>query len=79
LSSADGARWSEVPYEALHSLRDGRGAPEALWDALVGDDGLPTLLHLAEVRYLEGSFGDPFVLAPIVEFAFCEQRDPGKH
>jgi hypothetical protein len=79
LAESQGVRWAEVPYEALLTLGDARDAIRHLWDALVGGDGLQTLLRLAAVRYVHGTFGDPFTLAPIVEVAFCEDRVQGRH
>jgi len=58
LAAVDGARWTEVPYEALLTLGDARVAIAALWDALIADDGLATLLRLADARYAKGTIGD---------------------
>lgn len=79
LAAADGTRWAEVPYEALLTLSDARAAIAELWDALIADDGLATLLRLADVRYAKGTIGDPHALAPIIEVAFCDKQMLGKH
>lgn len=71
-----GDRWREVPYEALLTLGDAELAIQQLWGALTADKatGLSTLLRLAQARYVKGTFGDPFALAPIVKVAFCDGR-----
>ncbi|HEY5516438.1 MAG TPA: hypothetical protein VIK12_09555, partial [Pengzhenrongella sp.] len=74
LAAVDGARWAEIPYEALLTLGNARAAIAELWDALIAEDGLATLLRLADVRYAKGTIGDPYALAPIVEVAFCDNR-----
>jgi hypothetical protein len=75
LASAEGDRWLEVPYEALLTLGDADSAIRELWDSLTAQDGeaLGTLLRLAEARYVDGTIGDAFALAPVVRVAFCEQ------
>lgn len=78
LAAVDGARWTEIPYEALLTLGNARAAIADLWDALIADDGLATLLRLADVRYAKGTIGDPYALAPIVEVAFCDNRLLGR-
>jgi len=77
LAESEGVRWIEVPYEALFTLGDARDALTELWDVLVADGGIDTLLRLATVRYVQAGFGDQFALAPIVDIAFCEERDLG--
>lgn len=78
LAAIDGARWLEVPYEALLTLGNARVAIGVLWDALDADDGIATLLRLADARYAKGSIGDPYALAPVVEVAFCDRRTLGR-
>ncbi len=75
ISDANGVRWSEVPFEALLTLGNADAAIRELWDTLTKGDGaaLATLLRLAEGRYVDGTVGDPFALAPIVRVAFCER------
>ena len=73
LASLDGARWLEIPYEALLTLGDASRALEELWEPLTAGDGLSALLRLADARYAQGSVGDPHALAPIVEVAFCQK------
>lgn len=75
IARAEGNRWSEVPYEALLTLSDAESAIQELWGKLEEDDyhGLKTLLRLAEQRYVQGTFGDPFALAPVVQAVFGEQ------
>lgn len=75
ISDSHGERWLEVPFEALLTLGDAESAIRELWDALSVDDGaaLATLFRLAEARYIEGTIGDAFALAPLVRVAFCER------
>jgi hypothetical protein len=74
IASAQGDRWLEVPYEALLTLGDAESAIRDLWGTLTEDDcaGLTTLLRLAEARYVSGTIGDAFALAPLVKVTFCE-------
>lgn len=71
-----GERWVEIPYEALLTVGDAELAIQELWTALVADnaEGLRTLLRLGQSRYVHGTIGDPFALAPIVKVAFCGGR-----
>ena len=71
-----GDRWLEIPYEALLTLGDAELAIQELWGALKADNsaGLKTLLRLAQSRYVNGTVGDPFSLAPIVKVTFCDGR-----
>lgn len=75
IASAQGDRWLEVPYEALLTLGDAEPALRELWGTLTdnGSAGLGILLRLAEVRYVHGTIGDAFALAPLVKVAFCER------
>lgn len=75
ISHDHGERWLEVPFEALMTLGHAESAIRGLWDALTADDGasLATLLRLAEARYVNGTIGDAFALAPLVKVAFCER------
>lgn len=75
IAEAHGARWSEVPFEALLMLGDADRAIRDLWDSLTDGDAtaLSTLLRLAEARFVSGRFGDVFALAPLVKVAFCER------
>lgn len=81
LGEVEGVRWSEVPVEALLGLGDTRDAIEQVWDDLAADGqaGLKILLRLAQLRYGNGSFADPFALAPVVAATFCSDRDLGQH
>lgn len=74
IAAVHGARWMEVPYEALLTLGDGRAALEDLWEILGAGDSLATLLRLAEARFTKGTIGDPYALAPVVEVTFCQGR-----
>lgn len=76
IASTQGNRWREVPYEALLTLGDAELALRELWVNLNDDEstGLGILLRLAEARYVHGSTGDAFALAPLVKVAFCERR-----
>lgn len=75
IASAQGDRWLEVPYEALLTLGDAESAIRELWGILTENDcaALITLLRLAEARYVSGTIGDAFALAPLVKVAFCER------
>jgi hypothetical protein len=75
IASTQGDRWLEVPYEALLTLGDAEPALRELWGDLTDNDsaGLGILLRLAEVRYVHGTVGDTFALAPLVKVAFCER------
>ncbi|WP_277213148.1 helix-turn-helix domain-containing protein [Isoptericola croceus] len=75
IAEAHGARWSEVPFEALLTLGGADQAIRELWDSLTDGDAtaLATLLRLAEARFVSGTFGDVFALAPLVKVAFCER------
>ena len=73
IAEAHGTRWSEVPFEALLTLGGAEQAIRELWDALAEGDGasLATLLRLAEARFVTGTIGDVFALAPLVQVGFC--------
>lgn len=75
IAQAHGERWLEVPFEALLTLGDAEAAIRELWETLTADDGssLTTLLRLAEARYVNGTIGDAFALAPLVKVAFCDR------
>jgi hypothetical protein len=75
VAAAQGDRWLEVPYEALLTLGDAEGAIRDLWPMMIENDcaGLATLLRLAEARYVRGTIGDAFALAPLMKVAFCER------
>lgn len=75
IADEHGGRWSEVPYEALLTIGNAEAALRDLWPALAAEQnaGLATLLRLAELRYVNGTIGDPFALAPIVRVVFCER------
>ncbi|GAB3582353.1 hypothetical protein GCM10027406_25010 [Leifsonia lichenia] len=75
IASTQGDRWLEVPYEALLTLGDAEPALRELWGSLTDHDsaGLGILLRLAEVRYVNGTIGDAFALAPLVKVVFCDR------
>lgn len=79
IANEHGERWLEVPFEALLTLGNAELAIRGLWDALTADSGasLATLLRLAEARYVKGTIGDPFALAPLIKIAFCERPTIG--
>lgn len=80
LAARHGARWPEVPAEALLTLADAKDALAEAWPSLAAAQGeLATLLRLAEQRYTKVGFGDSVVLAPLVELAFCRGTDHGQH
>lgn len=76
IASAQGDRWLEVPFEALLTLGDAESAIRELWETLTENNyaALTTLLRLAEARYVSGTIGDAFALAPLVKVIFCERR-----
>jgi hypothetical protein len=80
LAVSHGDRWLEVPYEALLTLGGAENAIRDLWGTLTADDGasLATLLRLAEARYVNGTIGDAFALAPLVRVAFCDRPTIGR-
>ena len=77
IASAQGDRWLEIPYEALLTLGDAESAIRELWGTLTDNKlaSLTTLLRLAEARYVSGTIGDAFALAPLVKVAFCERPE----
>lgn len=79
IANDHGERWSEIPFEALLTLGNAEQAIRGLWDALTANDGvaLATLLRLAEARYVKGTIGDPFALAPLVRVVFCDRPSIG--
>lgn len=80
IATAHGDRWLEVPFEALLTLGDASSAIRQLWGPLIENNcsDLVTLLRLAEGRYVNGSVGDTFVLAPLVKVIFCDAPElPG--
>ncbi|MBT2493687.1 ATP-binding protein, partial [Streptomyces sp. ISL-96] len=81
LREAEGERWAEVPIEALLTLGDAQTAIEHVWDELAADDhhGVQTLLRLARLRYVTGTFGDPFALAPVIAVTYCSDLDLGQY
>ena len=66
VAGTGGARWSEVPLEALLTLPD---ALDRAWSALSTDpeQGLATLIRVALQRYTAFGIGDSHVLAPLIE------------
>jgi len=75
IASAEGDRWLEVPYEALLTLGNAASVIRELWATLTENNcaALGTLLRLAEARYVSGTIGDAFALAPLVKVTFCER------
>ncbi|MEU7890840.1 hypothetical protein AB0B54_35520 [Microbispora bryophytorum] len=75
IANAQGDRWLEVPYEALLTLGDAESAIRELWGTLTENNcaALMTLLRLAETRYVTGTIGAAYALAPLVKVAFCER------
>jgi hypothetical protein len=75
IANAHGDRWLEVPYEALLTLGDAEAAIRELWGTLTENNcaALMTLLRLAETRYVTGTIGDAYSLAPLVKVAFRER------
>lgn len=79
IAADHGERWLEIPFEALLTLGDAQKAIRDLWETFTADDGssLATLLRLSEARYVNGSIGDAFALAPLVRVAFCDRPTIG--
>jgi hypothetical protein len=77
IARAHGDRWLEVPYEALLTLGDAESTIRELWETPTENNcaGLMTLLRLAEARYVSGTIGDAFALAPLVKVVFCERPE----
>ncbi|MGY2011285.1 hypothetical protein ACW9HC_30290 [Nocardia gipuzkoensis] len=77
IAAEHGDRWLEIPYEALLTLGNAESALGELWGTLTENNcaGLIRLLRLAEARYVKGTQGDAFALAPLVEVFFCERRE----
>jgi hypothetical protein len=75
-----GKRWAELPLEALLTLGDGGAALKRAWPGISGGDAkeLDTALRIASQRYTTHGFGEPYVLAPLVEFAYCGSGDHGQ-
>lgn len=73
LAADRGERWAELPLEALFTLARAKEALTAVWSMLIADGrrGLGVLLRLALTRYCQHGVGDPVVLAPLVELAYC--------
>jgi hypothetical protein len=71
-----GARWAELPLEAMLTLGSAGEALAAAWPALVAGEreGVATLLRLALHRYSRHGVGDPVILAPLVELT-CAHWD----
>lgn len=80
LASGHGARWEEVPLEALLTLGSAEEALAQAWPALLEDDGakVSTLLRLARQRYSKFGVGDIQVLAPLVKLTFCSDEGFGQ-
>jgi hypothetical protein len=80
LGERHGSRWAEVPLEALLTLGTAGAALSRAWPALVERETteLRTLLRLALQRYSSLGFGEPDVLAPLVEFAYCGEHYLGQ-
>ena len=80
LGERHGSRWVEVPLEALLTLGTAGAALARAWPALAECEiaELRTLLRLALQRYSSLGFGEPDVLAPLVEFAYCGEYDLGQ-
>ncbi len=61
-----GARWSDVPAEALLGLPDSAVTLTAAWPRLRAGDGLPRILRLLRQRHSHGGILDPAVAEPLV-------------
>jgi hypothetical protein len=79
VATRHGERWAEIPLEAMLTLTAARQALAEVWSKLATHryKGLGTVARLALQRYVRGGVGDPIVLAPLVELAFCGADDPG--
>jgi predicted DNA binding CopG/RHH family protein len=61
-----GARWSDVPAEALLGLPDPTAILAAAWPGLRDGEGLPRLLRLLHQRHTRGGILDPVIAEPLV-------------
>ncbi|GHD76256.1 hypothetical protein ACFQL8_26795 [Streptomyces goshikiensis] len=79
IAADHGERWSDVPWEAVLTLGAAGTVLGRVWPALQTDQqaGLRTVIRLAMQRYASHGVGDPLVLAPLVELAFCHPHDAG--
>ena len=79
IAADHGERWSDVPWEAVLTLGAAGKVLRRVWPALQTDQqaGLRTVIRLAMQRYASHGVGDPLVLAPLVELAFCHPHDAG--
>ncbi|MFH8976313.1 hypothetical protein [Streptomyces sp. NPDC017890] len=79
IASDHGERWSDVPWEAVLTLGAAGKVLGRVWPALQMDQqaGLRTVIRLAMQRYAPHGVGDPLILAPLVELAFCHPHDTG--
>jgi len=68
IAAASGARWSDVPSEALVLAPDAAALLEDAWPALTDDDaaGLARLLRVLDVRHTRSGMADPNVAEPVV-------------
>ena len=78
LAKEGGARWSEVPLQAVLTLPD---ALERAWPTLSSDPehGLSTLIRVALQRYTGLGIGDSQVLAPLVELLHDHRAELREH
>ena len=78
LAGMAGARWSEIPLQAVLTVPD---ALERAWPTLSSDpeQGLSTLIRVALQRYTGFGIGDSEVLAPLVELIHDHRKEPRAH
>ena len=78
LAAVGGARWSEIPLQAVLTLPD---ALERAWPALSSDpgQGMSTLIRVALQRYTGFGIGDSQALAPLVELLHDHRAELREH
>ncbi|WIY05604.1 hypothetical protein QRX60_17765 [Amycolatopsis mongoliensis] len=81
LANQHGARWAEVPLEAMLTHGDAEAVLRRAWPSLLAEQrsGLRTLLRLALHRYSDHEWGDPAALGPLVALTYCGDAEVGQH
>jgi hypothetical protein len=81
LANQHGARWAEVPLEAMLTHGHAEAVLRREWPSLLAERraGLRTLLRLALHRYSDHDWGDPAALGPLVALTYCGDAEVGQH
>ncbi|MFC4859199.1 hypothetical protein [Actinophytocola glycyrrhizae] len=81
LANQHGARWAEVPLEAMLTHGHAEAVLQRAWPSLLAERraGLRTLLRLALHRYSDRGWGDPAALGPLVALTYCGEAEVGQH